>query len=160
MKRKLFMCGFSMVLAFSVFITSTVVLAASEKVTEEQIYTTTTKNDAYPFASEIEQNGITYELSNITYDTKPEIITVEQNFEHLRNQEVKQEMTVDRDGKELVLQLTDVRYEPVTFPTGERITITSSTDFGYSSTRPNIPKTKEIIEYFEGIKAGQMKEVF
>ncbi len=24
----------------------------------------------------------------------------------------------------------------------------------------NIPKTKEIIEYFEGIKAGQMKEVF
>ena len=150
MKRKWLMCGFSMVLAFSAFLTPTVAFAI-ETITEEQIYTTTTESYTYPFASEMEQNGITYELSNITYDTvsqkevtKPETITVEQNFEHLRNQKVKQEMTVDRDGKELVLQLTDVQFEPVTFPTGERITITSSTDFGYSSTRPDVPQTKEI----------------
>ena len=151
MKRKLFMCGFSMVLAFTAFITSTVALAASETITEEQVYTTTSENDAYPFESEMEKNGITYVLNNITYDTvsqkevtKPETITVEQNFEHLRNQKVKQEMTVDRDGKELVLQLTDVQFEPVTFTTGERITITNSTDFGYSSKRPDVPQTKEI----------------
>lgn len=150
MKRKWLMCGFSMVLAFSAFLTPTVAFAI-ETITEEQIYTTMTESYTYPFASEIEQNGITYELSNITYDTvsqkeitKPETITVEQNFEHLRNQEVKQEMTVARDGKELVLQLTDDRYEPVTFPTGEMFTITGSTDFGYSSEKPDVPQTKEI----------------
>lgn len=151
MKRKLFICGFTMILAFSAFITSTVALAASETITEEQVYTTTTENDAYPFESEMERNGTTYKLSNITYDTvsqkevtKPETITIERSFEHLREQEVAQEIAMDQDGEQIMLQLTHVQFEPVTFPTGEMFTITGSTNFGYSPIRPDIPQTKEI----------------
>lgn len=157
-KSKLLICIPCLLLAILFPIT---VFAAENKVIEEKVFTTTAENYSCFFSPTIDRNGQEYRLNvdSVTYTivsqqeiNQTETIEEKRHFEHLQEQDVDQELTISKNGQQVVLKLRDVQYSPVTFDTGQSISISGTTNYGFLTEPPNADQTKNLIYYENGIQ--------